>query len=201
MYFGEYCMDRIIDNEIQNLLEANIGDGGRLEFIRKSLQEDKPLYNSDRKFLVNLLEKHSPDKSISLRLDYDTPIPQPSKTIPKKNNSSKKIKILFVIGITITAYFFIHGALIPICNEVTQDMSQCAFIFDIYNFTIIHIQNETIWDTGDGIGAWTGTAEGMEQHFGFLIKESLGFIFFFIIIPSIVIIGISLQKSRITIIS
>jgi hypothetical protein len=21
-----------------------------------------------------------------------------------------------------------------------------------------------VWDTGDGIGAWTGTAEGMEQH-------------------------------------
>ena len=21
-----------------------------------------------------------------------------------------------------------------------------------------------VWDTGDGIGAWTGTAEGMKQH-------------------------------------
>ena len=66
----------------------------------------------------------------------------------------------------------------------------------MFNLTAIHIQSGTIWNAGNGVGTWTGTVNGLEEYTGFLIKESLGFIFFFIIIPSLVIFGILLKGKR-----
>jgi len=61
-------MDAILEKEIQNLIDNKRGDTGRLEFILSSLQENKEIYNSDQKFLISLLEKHSYDENI-LRFD------------------------------------------------------------------------------------------------------------------------------------
>lgn len=191
-------MDRIIDNEIQHLLDANIGDAGRLEFIRECIQKDKSLYNSDRSYLLKIISKYSSDESVLDRLDYLNPISSPPQIIkekPKSKNNTK-IKILIIIAVTIVAYFVTHGALITACNAFFEDDSTCSFLYDLYDLTAIHIQVPGAWDTGDGIGYWSGTAEGMESQNVFLIKESLGFIFFFIIIPSFVILGIIIKGKR-----
>ncbi|AJM93098.1 hypothetical protein [Nitrosopumilus piranensis] len=63
-----------------------------------------------------------------------------------------------------------------------------------------------VWDTGDGIGAWTGTAEGMEETtFGSTVNVHIEFVFFLVIIPSLIITILIIQgkimKSKFLIIS
>lgn len=191
-------MDRIIDNEIQHFLDADIGDSGRLQFIRESLAQDKPLYNSDRKFLLMLFEKYSVDDGVSHRFHYLNPKSEPPQIIIKKPRKkiTPKIQILIVIIVTAIVYFIIHPNLLTICHELSSDISQCTLFSELFNLTAIHIQSGTIWNAGNGVGSWTGTVDGLEEYTGFLIKESLGFIFFFIIIPSLVIFGILLKGKR-----
>jgi hypothetical protein len=63
-------MDLILSKEIQNLIDNRRGDTGRLEFILSSIQENKELYNSDQKFLIDLLEKYSLDENILDHLHF-----------------------------------------------------------------------------------------------------------------------------------
>ncbi len=72
-------MDSILSKEIQNLIDNRRGDTGRLEFILISIQENKELYNSDQKFLIDLLEKHSLDENILDHLHFFN-----QKNMPKK---------------------------------------------------------------------------------------------------------------------
>lgn len=73
-------MDPVLDKEIQSLIEGNLGDNQRLEFIRDSLKTKKPLYNSDQRYLIQLLKEHSKDNDILERLDFLNP----KKTEKKK---------------------------------------------------------------------------------------------------------------------
>ncbi len=72
-------MDLILAKEIQNLIDNNRGDTGRLEFILSSIKENKDIYNTDQKFLIDLLEKHSFDENILDHLDFFN-----QKNMPKK---------------------------------------------------------------------------------------------------------------------
>jgi len=72
-------MDAILEKEIQNLIDNKKGDTGRLEFILSSIKEDKEIYNTDQKFLISLLEKHSYDENILDHLHFFN-----QKNIPKK---------------------------------------------------------------------------------------------------------------------
>lgn len=72
-------MDTILEKEIQNLIDNKKGDTGRLEFILSSIKEDKEIYNTDQKFLISLLEKHSYDENILEHLHFFN-----QKNIPKK---------------------------------------------------------------------------------------------------------------------
>ena len=72
-------MDSILSKEIQNLIDNRRGDTGRLEFILSSIQENKNIYNSDQKFLIDLLEKHSLDENILDHLHFFN-----QKNMPKK---------------------------------------------------------------------------------------------------------------------
>ena len=72
-------MDSILSKEIQNLIDDRRGDTGRLEFILSSIQENKEIYNSDQKFLIDLLEKYSLDENILEQLDFFN-----QKNMPKK---------------------------------------------------------------------------------------------------------------------
>jgi len=77
-------VDPVIDKEIQNLIDDNIGDKQRLEYIRKSLHEEKKIYNSDQKYLSELLVKHSKDEDILERLEFLNP----KKTEKEKTNTT-----------------------------------------------------------------------------------------------------------------
>ena len=53
------------------------------------------------------------------------------------------------------------------------------------------------WDTGDGIGAWTGTAEGIEKTgFDNVLGNNISFDFFLVIIPSLIITGFIIQDKK-----
>jgi len=72
-------MDPILEKEIQNLIDNNRGDTGRLEFILSSIQENKEIYNTDQKFLIDLLEKHSFDENILDHLHFFNQKNMPTK--------------------------------------------------------------------------------------------------------------------------
>jgi len=191
-------MDRIIDNEIQNLLEEGIGDSGRLEFIRTSLQGDKKLYNTDRIFLCKLLEKHSQIEDISERLDYLNPTLQKITLLEKPKTKQKKtsIKILIIIGISISAYILTHPILIRFCNAISEDISECSLVSDLFSFTALTITMPYVWDTRIGMGTWEGTIDGIEIGAFFTIEENLVFLFLFVVIPLIAILGVILHDKK-----
>jgi Amt family ammonium transporter len=62
---------------------------------------------------------------------------------------------------------------------------------------ILVTQTNSIWDTGDGIGAWTGTAELLENPgFYTILRNHVGFVFFLAIIPSLIITGLIIRGKR-----
>lgn len=50
-------MDNLLDN-VLTLLEKGIGDAGRLEYIKSSLQNKKNIFTSDREYVQKLVNQH-----------------------------------------------------------------------------------------------------------------------------------------------
>ena len=56
--------------KVTKLLATGIGDRGRLEHIKKTLEDGKPLYDSDKRYLQNLINENSENlTSIDTTLD------------------------------------------------------------------------------------------------------------------------------------
>lgn len=70
---------------LSQLIEWNLGDVQRLEFIRSSLKRKKPLYKSDEKYLKSKLESLSDNKIIALVLFKPEPLKQSVKDPQKQN--------------------------------------------------------------------------------------------------------------------
>ena len=191
-------MDRIIDNEIQNLLEEGIGDRGRLEFIQTFLQCDKKLYNSDRIFLCKLLEKHSQIENISERLSSHDHPPQKITLLEKPKSKPRKtfFKILSIIGISVGAYVLTHSVLIRFCHAISQNISDCRLVSDLYSFTAMTITFPHAWVTRDVNGGEVETADSISSGAYFAIENNLVFIFIFVIIPLIAIIGVIIHDKK-----
>lgn len=186
-------MDRILDNEIQNLLDAQIGDSGRLEFIRQSLQEDKPLYNSDRKYIINLISKYSSNDSILYRLNYIASKTIESETIIEKPTPKKrtKTKILIIIGITIFAYAGIRLGLVQMCAAQLID---CTDLREILSAITLHIPSGHI---GGGVIEWSGSAKPeFKIDYAWYLQQNLYFAISFVVIPLLAIIGVILKDKR-----
>ncbi|MDH3340993.1 MAG: hypothetical protein OEL84_06885 [Nitrosopumilus sp.] len=60
---------------------------------------------------------------------------------------------------------------------------------------ILVTQTNSIWDTGDGIGAWTGTAKLLKNPGVYtILRNHVGFAFFLAIILSLIITGLIVRK-------
>ena len=70
--------------KIQELIDNNLGDTGRLEHIIDFLNNEKPLYTTDRIYLENKLNSKI--------------IIEPKKTIPEEDNTPQQIKTLIDTG-------------------------------------------------------------------------------------------------------
>lgn len=62
---------------------------------------------------------------------------------------------------------------------------------------VLASQTISVWDTGNGVGTWTGTAEGMEKTgFANVLGSHIGFIYFLVTIPSLIITGLIIQDKQ-----
>ena len=61
---------------------------------------------------------------------------------------------------------------------------------------VLAVQDSYIWDTGEGIGSWTGTAEGVEESGFDNVFNNIGFGFFLVIIPSLIITELILRGKK-----
>ncbi|MCV0366186.1 MAG: hypothetical protein K5798_02835 [Nitrosopumilus sp.] len=70
-----------------------------------------------------------------------------------------------------------------------------AATYLVLTLMILAIQTPShVWNTGDGIGAWTGTAQGMEEKgFDNIFNNHIGFSYFLALIPSLIITGLIIQ--------
>lgn len=59
-----------------------------------------------------------------------------------------------------------------------------------------NVHSSALWDTGDGVGAWTGTVEKIESpRLDHVVKTNIGFAFFVAIIPSLIITVRIMQRN------
>lgn len=80
-------MDPIVKQEIQKLIDDKHGDELRLNFILECINANKKIYNSDKKYLAGLLDKHSTEDEILERLGFEESKPaiaEPSSLEPSK---------------------------------------------------------------------------------------------------------------------
>jgi len=128
-------MDPIIDKEIQNLIDKEIGYHHRLEFIQKSLRNEKKIYNTDQKYLMKLLHQYSKEENILDRLEYLNPkvAKKTSKNIMDSslkycNNCKKMVNPVgpfnhgvwfwfLLLGIPGLIYYKIKGKRCPECTK------------------------------------------------------------------------------------
>ena len=114
-------MDLVIDKELQILIDNNLGDIQRLEFIRKSLREEKKISKSDQKYLMKLLKEHSKVKNVLKRLDYLNrkycAICEKS-VFPERDFSTGALLILLLLGIIPgLIYYAVKNKTCPICKH------------------------------------------------------------------------------------
>ena len=99
-----------------------------------------------------------------------------------------RYKILLVIATSAIIYILFHGVLSNTCMALIDDGRIC-YMFWLFD-TSIHITNHN-WDTGNGIGSWSGTAEGMGEPILYDdLKMNSGFIFWHMLLPAFVILFI-----------
>ena len=103
-------------------------------------------------------------------------------------------KIILVIVIFTGTYFVIHPGFIHLCVAFydVSSFSSCPLIA-IHNNASIHVMTPHAWDTGHGVGAWNG--KGTEEPISFLdlLYHNLGFLIWFCLLPSFVIVGILIK--------
>lgn len=123
----------LLDNVIQ-LLNLNIGDTGRLEHIKSSLEENKTLYQSDAEYLKKLTEqylKEETEKPVddslqSYSQQEDIPSNPPvdyTPTFPSKDQSSHYPKFHSLKTISkLTLTVLILSISITIINDISSIM-------------------------------------------------------------------------------
>jgi hypothetical protein len=107
---------------VNKLLEMKVGDIGRLEHIKNTLENNKTLYTSDKKYVEDLTSKYLSNKkigTISQSEDSDSQLDSHhsqdevnyNKTSPKAHSNHSKSIILvgLVIGIGITIIIVFMG--------------------------------------------------------------------------------------------
>jgi len=105
-----------------------------------------------------------------------------------------RYKISTIIATSAIIYILFHSVLLNLCNTIIDDVEHVCFVFWIQD-TSIHISNPA-WDIGNGVGAWSGTAEGMEESIAYDdLKNNSGFIFWHMILPTFAILLIC-QRDR-----
>lgn len=141
-------MDPVVEKEIQSLIEQNLGDSARINFILECMKNGKKIYNSDKKYLTELLEKHCKEEDILERVGFVEPKPaqkpitqnKTSKPIthrdqkycsicekvvwPERNFSVGALLVLLMLGIIPgLIYYAVKNKTCPICKHDQWEVS------------------------------------------------------------------------------
>ena len=104
-----------------------------------------------------------------------------------------RYKASIIVAISAVIYILFHGAITNSCMVVTDNGKIC------YRFwlsdTSIHITTSNNWDTGDGVGSWSGTGDIYQPTTYDNIRDNSDFIFWHIILPTFAILMIY-QRDR-----
>jgi len=99
-----------------------------------------------------------------------------------------------IIGVVagFTAFMIQKKMTGPVENKslIVTTITIVAIYSVLITMILVYLTN-SIWDTGDGIGAWTGTAKGIENtSFYTILRNHVGFVFFLATISSLIITGL-----------
>ncbi|WP_428325573.1 hypothetical protein [Nitrosopumilus sp.] len=199
-------MDKVLIEKVQTLLSLGIGDVGRLEHIKSTLEQDLSLYISDAKYLDNLIQTHLPDspnpapesdtekKDVSTNSEQpnnnDKPEPNPAKPNQLRISSTRNyvrptgvtiLAILVIIsGISAIAFGSIFSVLVGFVG---------ASAFDMISGTVMGIFSGAMIATGivSFVMAW-GLLKG--KSWAWTLTIILTIISLIIDIPSMNVIGL-----------
>ena len=72
-------------------------------------------------------------------------------------------------------------------RPLTAAAATLAATYFVVIAVVLTVQSTTMLDTGDGIGAWSGTADGLESSgFANILHSGIGFVFFPVVISSLI---------------
>jgi len=105
-------------------------------------------------------------------------------------------KILIVIAIFVI-FFFIRMPLTLACFAITDnDYETCEPFLILFSETSPVISNSHVWETGNGIGSWSGTADLEISPFPFMPERNGNAILIYIVMPMIIIFIISYKDKK-----
>ncbi|WP_371504271.1 hypothetical protein [Nitrosopumilus adriaticus] len=106
-----------------------------------------------------------------------------------------RYKISLVIAISVALYFAMHSTyLFNVCEFIVNSSDNWCMVFWSVD-TSIHITSN-VWNSDNGIGQWSGTADGMEEPaIPINLNDNSGFIFWHVIVPAFAILLIY-QKDK-----
>ncbi len=111
-----------------------------------------------------------------------------------------RFKIIIFLSCVIVFYF----SLIPITFGCVSLFDDCGILTRLFTETRITISGGVshVWDTGDGVGAWNGTAEhgveDVEPESLIRAENNIGFIVFVVFVALVCILIYFVDKKRIT---
>ncbi|QLH06143.1 hypothetical protein [Nitrosopumilus ureiphilus] len=97
------------------------------------------------------------------------------------------------------AAFMLQKKMMPPAKNQSLIIATITIVATYFVLIMIVLVSQTtpLWDAGNGIGAWTGTAEMMEETgFDNILNNNIGFVFFLVIIPSLIITGWVIQDKK-----
>ncbi|BDQ31445.1 hypothetical protein [Nitrosopumilus zosterae] len=104
-----------------------------------------------------------------------------------------RYKVSIIIATSTIIYILFHGGITHPCMLLYDDGPNCFMFW--FQDTSIHITTSD-WDTGNGIGSWSGTGEIYHPTVYDNLKDNSGFIFWHMILPVFVVLLIY-QRDRI----
>ena len=103
-----------------------------------------------------------------------------------------RYKTSIIVATSAVIYILFHGAITNSCMAIVDNGEMCHMFW--LSDTGIHITSND-WDTGDGIGAWSGTGDIYQPTPYDNIRDNSGFIFWHMILPTFAILMIY-QRDR-----
>lgn len=105
-----------------------------------------------------------------------------------------RYKVLIFVGSVLVFYM----SLVPLTVSCMSVMDDCKILSELTLFTR-PVMSTSSWDTGNGVGAWSGTADRVEPGFTLLesFEHNMGFMIFVTVVFGIILGIVIIDKRKI----